>query len=164
MPLLFLLVYIAILHFIHKKNIDKVQQIPFIIRITWIIPFLLLFVFMVYYSEVNLSNREEIWYVYSFYFLAISYFVSYIVYCMKFKAVLKQNNYKQVISNNIWKIENRMNKLYFIVILFLSSLYFFFSKPFNIVNWDWIQILLYMFFISFSIYSLSEKKILSISK
>lgn len=161
MPLLFLLIYIWISYFIYKKNKDNIEKIPVILQLTGIIGFVLLFVFIIYYSEVSLSYSEKTLYLYSFYFLSIGYLVTYIVYFIKYKNLLKENKYKQKISNDIWNLESVINKSYYIVLLILALTYFIFSNPFNVYRDDWLQILLYMFFIWASLFILFKNKLLS---
>ena len=154
MPLLFLVTYIVISYFIYKKNKDNLEQIPLIIKLTWIIAFALLFVFIVYYSEQLSYNSDQIFYVYSFYFLFLTYLTTFIIFLLRYKKILADKNYKFISNKNEWLLETWINKFYFIVLLFISGVYFLYSKNF-LNNWDdWIFVLIYLFFISSSLYIL----------
>lgn len=158
MPLLFLLSYIAISYFIFKKNKDNISNIPLIIKLTWVIAFALIFLFIVYYSEQNIVS--ELAYAYSFYFLLIWYIITFIVYLLKYKKIFIKNSLK--LQNNAWYIETWINKIYLLVIIFLSFLYFIFTDKFDISRLDdGSQVFLYLFFILSSIYIFVEKNILS---
>ena len=160
MPLLFLITYIAISYFIYKKNKTNIEKIPLILQLTWLIAFALLFVYIVYYSELSLSTNEELLYLYSFYFLVISYFITFIVFFFNYKSIIKISKTIKKVPNNIWKLENILNKIYFIIIFILWITYFLYTKPLDIDWWEWIQVIFYMFFIFSSIYILFEKKLL----
>ncbi len=154
MPLLFLVTYIVISYFIYKKNKDNLEKIPLIIKLTWIIAFALLFVFIIYYSEEMSYNWEQIFYIYSFYFLFISYIATFIIYLLRYKKILEDKKYKFLSYDNKWLLENLINKIYFIIILFVSWVYFLYSEDF-LNNWNnWLQVLIYLFFIFSSLYIL----------
>ena len=161
MPLLFLITYIAISYFIFRKNKNNIDNIPFVLQMTWIIAFILLFVFIIYYSEINLSWIEEVWYTYSFYSLWIWYVITYIVYFLEYKKILKSNNFKILDSNNVWLLETIIDKSYFVIIIILSLVYFLYTNPWDVIQDDWLQVLFYMFFIFSSAFVLFKNKLLS---
>jgi len=160
MPLLFLITYIVISYFIYKKNKEKTSNITLILKLTWIIAFALLFVFIVYYSEQNINSK--ITYVYSFYLLVIWYIITFITFLLKYKKILSKTNKKTI--NNIWLYETLINKFYYIVILFLSFTCFLYTYKQSLTNDYLLEILLYIFFILSSLYILFENNILNIKK
>lgn len=160
MPLLFLITYIVISYFMYKKNKNKLKEIPFIIKLNWVVAFALLFVFLVYYSEQRPDSLEL--FAKSFYFLLITYLVTFIVYLFKYKEVIKKSKLK--IDDNKWNIEKVINVFYFIALIFLSGLYFFLSDKKDLIWDDGLQILMYMFFILSGFYVLLEKHILWIKQ
>jgi len=161
MPLLFLITYIVISYFIYKKNKNKVDNIPMILQTSWILAFALLFVFIIYYSEVNLSGSEEMLYVYSFYFLVIWYFITYLINFFNYRKIYKANIILDEGTNNIWILETIINKSYFIIIFWLSIIYFISENPIDLEWWDWILILTFLFFIFSSLFILFKNKLLS---
>ncbi|MFA5916624.1 MAG: hypothetical protein WC850_00135 [Candidatus Gracilibacteria bacterium] len=161
MSLLFLVTYIVISYFIYKKNKDNLEQIPLVIKLTGIIAFALLFVFIVYYSEQLSYNTDQIFYVYSFYFLFIGYFTTFIVYLLRYKKILVDKNYKFIYNDKAGFLETWINKFYFIVLLFISGVYFLYSKNFLNNGSDGLQVLIYLFFISSSLYILFGNNLFS---
>lgn len=160
MPILFLITYIIISFLIFKKNKNKTETIPFLIRISWIIIFALMFLFIVYYSEINLNSIELEWYKYSFYFLFVSYLIIFLYYVSKYRKILKQNIDEKALNieeeNYKWVFETWINRAYFIIIILLSWLYFYLL----FYDLDEVLILLYMFFVCLWVFVLFEKKIL----
>ncbi len=152
MPLLFLFTYIAISYFMFKKNKQNIKDIPFIIKLTWIIPFALLFLFIIYYSEQNIKIETN--YIISFYFLLLAYITIFIIYLFKYRRIIISNKIK--LYDNKWVLNKYINNIYLITIISFSLLYFIYAD----ID-DLLQILLYLFFVFSWIYIIFEKKILN---
>ncbi|MFK7779553.1 MAG: hypothetical protein QM490_00160 [Candidatus Gracilibacteria bacterium] len=163
MPLLFLITYVGISYFIYKKNKEDIKKIPLIIQLTGIIAFALLFVYIIYYSEQNIPKTSG-WntYTYSFYVLFLSYLTTFIIYLFKYKKILIKNAKKNIIYNNKGFLEILIDKIYFIIILLFSSIYFLYSDYLRLYGENGLEILMYILLIFSSIYILFENKILSI--
>lgn len=164
MPLLFLITYIVLLFLIYKKNFHNYENFTSIIKINWIIAFLLLFIYLIYINEEKSSVISIKTYVYSFYILLISYLISFIVFLLKYNKLFKDNDFTEVCWYNIWKIEIFLKNSYLIMLLTISSIFYYYSKPL-LTRWDmWFEILLYLFFIFSSIYIFFEKYLFCVKK
>lgn len=161
MPLLFLITYIVICYFLYRKNSWDSKLIPVLLQVNWIIAFALLFVFLIYFSEINLSVTEQNWFIYSFYGLILWYFVTYCVFLMKYRKKLKESKYKSIDLNNVWTLETIINKSYFLVLVWLSITYFIYTKPLDLFGWDWFQVLLYIWIMFSWLFALFKNKLIS---
>jgi len=157
MPLLFLLTYIFLTYFIYKKNKDNLSNIPLIVKLTWVIWFALLFVFIVYYSWNNWYDVDYWTYIFSFYSIVVLYIVTFLHHLSNYRKIIKDNKNEITISvSNKWVIEKYIDSFYFISIIFLSFFYLLFSLE------SLTDSFIYLIILLSSIYIIFEKKILSI--
>jgi len=158
MPLIFLIIYIVLCYILYKKNKENIYFIPLVVKLSWVIAFLLLFIFIIYYSEIKTISVKL--YTQSFYFLLFLYIIIFTFYLFKYRNILIKK--KLILYSNKWNTERLIIKLYLFVLCFLSSVYFFYSDKLNLTWGDWLQILFYIFFILSSLYLSFEKNILCI--
>lgn len=164
MSLAFLITYIIISYILFRNNKSNIKNIPLIIKISGIIPFLLLIVYVIYYSEIRLSSAEEVWYAYSFYFLLLSYIITFIFYFFKYIWVLKSKKAIKIPNNNLSIKEIILNKLYLLIIIIVISSYIILNSSIDLLWWDWIFNVLSIFVIFASFFSLIKDKIISLLK
>ncbi len=168
MPLILIITYFIISYYLYNKNKDNINQIPFILKIHWIIAFTLLFIFQVYYIKEKIEINSNI-FKFSYFFIILSYLGIFFYFLFKYKKKLL--DYKK--ENNKWKIEKITDNIYFIIIFSLSTIFLFilyikfnswnnnYYSNYWIINTDlWLKSLFYLFFSFSSIYILLEKRLL----
>ncbi|MDD3302771.1 MAG: hypothetical protein PHN31_04380 [Candidatus Gracilibacteria bacterium] len=160
MPLLFLITYIVLSHYIYKKNVDNFKNILFIVKLNGIIGFALLFVYIVYYTGGNFADLDSNMYVYGFYFLLLSYIVIFLCNLLKFRKMFL-NNVKDKVYDNKGSIERVIDSGYFVIILVLAFIYFGYSSSVIDFNYRERELFIYLIMGLSSFYVLVEKKLFS---